>query len=617
MVSSRTPWLIGLLLVSAAGLLVAGLIGLWRGVRDAENSAAAEARRRATVTASAIRGVLVDPEFLGSLPPSAQVRIADARLLIPEEIASIQSLEDDPESRSFDWRVEAALRQAARLEQGEGDPDGALKSLVSAVQGDENLEDRDRARLHYGAAWIALRLDDRESARTHRDQARDRWRELAPGDETENLSSTTREVDLPLLVQDLALAAKLEGRWDEDSLRHFGLLPEARREGMIASGVLARLPQANRDQLEALDLRRRRLRQIEAALPGLVARRESAVLRRGELLWIWTPQGSEGSGRVFLLAADKVQEKLRPYVDLSGLKIVDDANPALEDPIPVSAGLVLDMRGLTPEQGDLAIVVLPILGLGLIFVIALFATLRAVREEARAAATRADFTTMVTHELKTPLASIRLLAEMLEEDRVPDEERRREYYERLSGESARLGMLVENVLDLGRLEKGERAYDRRRIRPDDVVTETLDLFAPLADRDGLRIERQLDAAGIECDVDRGALAQVLLNLFENARKYALSGERLEVSTRAVEGQHCLMVRDYGPGLPLAERELVFDRFVRGKEQAHGNIPGVGLGLFLARRILRDQGGDLRVDAPEDGGAGLAFCWTLPATGDEG
>jgi len=239
---------------------------------------------------------------------------------------------------------------------------------------------------------------------------------------------------------------------------------------------------------------------------------------------------------------------------------------------------------------------------------ALFAV-RALRQQAAAVRTRAEFLTMVTHELKTPLAAIRLLGEMLVEGRVPAG-REREYYGLLAGEAARLSMLIENVLDLGRMERGERAYDLRPTDLAEVVRESVALFAPVAQRDGVELALYEGAPRAVAPADRGALLQALLNVLDNARKYAAAGRRIAVTTAARGASFEVALRDFGPGVADDEREAIFDRFRRGARHAHGAVPGVGLGLHLAQQIARRHGGELRCARPADG-PGAVFTFTLP------
>jgi two-component system phosphate regulon sensor histidine kinase PhoR len=193
---------------------------------------------------------------------------------------------------------------------------------------------------------------------------------------------------------------------------------------------------------------------------------------------------------------------------------------------------------------------------------------------------------------------------------VSGDDKRSEYYRLLAGESARLTVLIENVLDLGRMERGERAYDLRPNAVDEVVEEATRVFAPVANRDGLQMRVDLRAGDSVARIDRGALVQALLNVMDNARKYAMAGGRLEVSSRGENGTYFLSVRDHGPGIGAADREVIFDRFARGTEQKNGAIAGVGLGLYLARTILRAHHGELSCATPPDGGAEFVFSIPL-------
>ena len=248
-----------------------------------------------------------------------------------------------------------------------------------------------------------------------------------------------------------------------------------------------------------------------------------------------------------------------------------------------------------------------------VLVLALFgsvtARLRASRAELAAARTQAEFLTTVTHELKTPLASIRLLGEMLAEGRARGRET--DYYRMLAGEAGRLSMLIENVLDLGRLERGERAYDLRAVDAGEVVDETLAMFSPLVERDGGTVVRDDRCGSVSVRVDRGALVQALVAVLDNARKYGGAGTRVDVTTRRADDRLAIDVRDRGPGVPPAERERIFARFVRGSAHAHGSTPGVGIGLYLARSIARRLHGDLVCGDPLDGGPGACFTLFLP------
>lgn len=232
---------------------------------------------------------------------------------------------------------------------------------------------------------------------------------------------------------------------------------------------------------------------------------------------------------------------------------------------------------------------------------------RAARREVEAIATQSQFLTTVTHELKTPLAGIRLLGEMLAEGRAQGRES--DYYRLLVGESARLSLLIDNVLDLGRLERGERSYSLSQVPLGDVVREALRMFAPVLEQDGLSVEFDDGLLDACATIDRDAFVQSFVAVLDNARKYAATGKQLRVVGAMQPDQLTVSVRDFGPGVLASERDTVFDRFVRGDEHQHGSTPGVGIGLYLARTIVRRLNGELTCVAPADG-AGAEFRFTL-------
>jgi signal transduction histidine kinase len=223
---------------------------------------------------------------------------------------------------------------------------------------------------------------------------------------------------------------------------------------------------------------------------------------------------------------------------------------------------------------------------------------------------RAAFVSAVTHELRSPLTTFRMYADMLALGMVRGEEDRRSYLETLQRESARLSHLVENVLAYGRVERG-----RRPGRAEPLAV------AELLDRHGVRLRERVEAAGLELAVDVApvrvradapAVEQILFNLVDNACKYAgrAADRRVHLGARRAGGRVELSVRDHGPGIAGAEQRRLFVPFSRSAEAAAGSAPGVGLGLALCRQLARSLGGDLRYRDAEGGGAELVL--TLPA-----
>jgi len=225
---------------------------------------------------------------------------------------------------------------------------------------------------------------------------------------------------------------------------------------------------------------------------------------------------------------------------------------------------------------------------------------------------KTDFVSNVSHELKTPLTSIRMFAELLAEGRVHEPEKQRSYLNIITAETARLTRLINNVLDFSRMERGEKDY---HFAPCDLVAlarETADVFRPHLEVAGFCFQTELPDSPITIRADKDAVAQVIVNLLSNAEKYTNGKKEIELQLRRhlepvswVE----LTVLDRGPGVPRESQERIFEKFYRANDSLTNNVQGSGLGLTLARQIARAHGGDV-VYAPREGG-GSCFTLRLP------
>jgi signal transduction histidine kinase len=240
--------------------------------------------------------------------------------------------------------------------------------------------------------------------------------------------------------------------------------------------------------------------------------------------------------------------------------------------------------------------------------------LRSVAAEVRLARQKTSFVANVSHELKTPLTSIRMYAEMLQEGRLRDPARRRKYLGTIVEESQRLTRLVNRVLDFARLERGERAYRFQSLDLEELCRGVLANERPRLEQAGFRLdfrapERRPGGAKMQVRGEPEALAQVLLNLIGNAEKY--SGRRKEITLEVSResGRTRIRVLDRGPGIPPGAAKHLFREFYRADDSLTNPVQGSGLGLAIARRIVRDHGGELAY-LPRPGG-GSIFQVELP------
>ncbi len=234
---------------------------------------------------------------------------------------------------------------------------------------------------------------------------------------------------------------------------------------------------------------------------------------------------------------------------------------------------------------------------------------RDLQREVQEARRRSDFVSNVSHELKTPLTSIRMFTELLAEGRVESPARAKEYLGIITSETARLTRLINNVLDFARLEKGEKRYHFQDISLVEVVRKTVESYRPHLDRGGFQLEVAIPAESLCVHGDRDGLAQVVLNLLSNAEKYSSEVKSIRVALKRNGDSACLEVEDRGRGVPKGFEERIFEQFVRAHDSLSDAIPGAGLGLTLARQIVRAHKGEIWYEPRQGGGA--RFIVQLP------
>jgi signal transduction histidine kinase len=273
---------------------------------------------------------------------------------------------------------------------------------------------------------------------------------------------------------------------------------------------------------------------------------------------------------------------------------------------------------------------------------------RSLNSELKLARQKTDFVGNVSHELKTPLTSIRMFSELLAEGRVTDPAKQRSYLDIITAEAARLTRLINNVLDFSRMERGEKKYNFQPCDLAEVVRAAAQTFRPHLEAGGFKFDCALPDAPVSVHGDADALSQIIVNLLSNAEKYSngpallgapasrrpagskkseLAGETpalpgpaprftggkeitLALARRESPLPHAeVKVLDRGSGVPHGSEEKVFEKFYRAHDSLSSGVQGSGLGLTIARQIARAHGGDV-VYEPRPGG-GSCFILRLP------
>src|SRR5688572_4429199 len=214
------------------------------------------------------------------------------------------------------------------------------------------------------------------------------------------------------------------------------------------------------------------------------------------------------------------------------------------------------------------------------------AVLHDMTKEKEVAEMKNDFVSSVSHELRTPLASIKAYVEMLIDGEADDEKTKREFYEVIQNEANRLGRLIDNILNISRIESGLVKVDRKPLSLTVVVKDALEVISPQAAQKNITLVERLTPVFYQTSGDRDMLYQAVLNVLSNAVKYTPGGGEIRVETTVDEARRKVVTRvtDTGVGIPAQDLPFVFDKFYRA-ESNNRVAPGTGLGLSLVKHIV--------------------------------
>ena len=204
------------------------------------------------------------------------------------------------------------------------------------------------------------------------------------------------------------------------------------------------------------------------------------------------------------------------------------------------------------------------------------------------ASKRQDFVSAITHELKTPLTAIKMYAELLQNSWVANEEKKQRYYGQIASEADRLSRLIQNVLNLSKLDGNRWNVQLRKERPKAVLDDFVATYSKNIEKQGfeLTVSTDTDADNIIVLIDRDAVMQILMNLVDNSLKFSknASYKMVNIELRVNGGDMYLAVRDYGPGIPAAEMKKVFQEFYRVENEMTRQTSGTGIGLSMVKKL---------------------------------
>jgi signal transduction histidine kinase len=226
---------------------------------------------------------------------------------------------------------------------------------------------------------------------------------------------------------------------------------------------------------------------------------------------------------------------------------------------------------------------------------------------------KSDFVSNVTHELRTPLASIRVFAEFLKLGRVQSPEQVREYGDYIENETQRLTRLIDNILDFARIESGRKTYRFVDTELRVVVEPVVHSFAVRLAHDGFKLEFVPPETPLpSVAIDRDAIGQALHNLLDNALKFSGDARTIRVTLGREADELVLAVQDHGIGIASTEQRKIFERFHRAGSTLVHDVKGAGLGLSIVQHIVRAHRGRVTVESEPQHGS--TFRIYLPVTG---
>jgi signal transduction histidine kinase len=263
--------------------------------------------------------------------------------------------------------------------------------------------------------------------------------------------------------------------------------------------------------------------------------------------------------------------------------------------------LALNLKEIDPARISKQIRQMQDWYLGIITIVLLAVTLGLAslwlnaRAQIKLAQKKDDFISAVSHELRTPLTSIRMYAEMLEKNWVISKEKMTEYYKNMRQESERLSRLIENVLDFSRIQRKQKKYAFKIGEVNKCISDVIEMMRPYAGQNGFSIRAEFEQVG-QAAFDNDAVTQIVVNLLDNAVKYARSAEDKTITVRTKRDQRFILieVEDHGPGIPHTQRKKVFEEFYRTGAEATRETTGTGLGLALVKKFAQAHNGFVEI-----------------------
>lgn len=266
------------------------------------------------------------------------------------------------------------------------------------------------------------------------------------------------------------------------------------------------------------------------------------------------------------------------------------------------------IKGFEERRHDLSSYIAIIIFSALVLLGGSFFTLGVLSREWRLTELKSEFVSTLSHDLRRPLTSIRMFSEMLKNNSVPSEEKKREYYNIISSQSEQLTNLANNILDFSRIERGRKKYEFKDEDIAKVVSSTVEHFKSYMAHEPCSVSLSIDKDIPPLRIDADSISQAITNLLTNAFNYSPDDKKIRVNVVKRAKDVAIEVIDNGVGIPLKDQKRIFRRFYR-VNQKDLNVEGSGLGLTLVKHAADAHRGKVAVESKE--GQGSKFSIILP------
>ena len=304
-------------------------------------------------------------------------------------------------------------------------------------------------------------------------------------------------------------------------------------------------------------------------------------------------------GKILLRSAIPAKEEIPVNIDFSG-----SLPPWTLAIYPAAGGFF--RATLDSNQGIFFFIFLLII---CILIFGLLFTLSTVRNELQLSRMKSNFISTVSHEFKSPLTTIRQMAEMLDSGRVSRKMQRQKYYSALLKESERLSLLIENILDFSNMEEGKRKFHFEKGNLAELTEIVITSTRSHSKFPGMEIDFQRSRQVPDTYFDSLSMTQVIQNLIDNACKYSGDSKRIEVAVLESNSSVRIIVKDYGIGIGKDEQDKIFSRFYRAGDELTQKIKGSGIGLTIVKQIVEAHRGEITLAS--EPGRGSEFQVILP------